>query len=91
MVKTLLFSPNTFFKNERKKKVKKKRSVYAHVACIPAFEWVVNSKSVVLTVGRKWLAFRFKEAIEKRMDKLLIIVDHDKIMRIICKKKKKIL
>ena len=65
--------------------------MYAHVACIPAFEWVVNSKSVVLTVGRKWLAFRFMEAIEKSMDKLLIIVDHDKIMHIICKKKKKFL
>ena len=58
--------------------------MYAHVVCIPAFEWVVNSKSVVLAVGRKWLAFRFKEATEKRMDKLLIIGDHDKIMHGIC-------
>lgn len=50
----LLLSPNTLKINGKKKILK--RSVYAHVACIPAFEWVVNSKSVVLVDGRKWLA-----------------------------------
>ena len=59
--------------------------MYAHVACIPAFEWVVNSKSVVLADGRKWLGCRFKEASKKRTDKLLIVFDHDKIIHVICK------
>lgn len=43
----------------------------AHVACIPALEWVINSKPAVLADGRKWPACRFKEASKKRMDKLL--------------------
>lgn len=32
---------------------KKKKSVLAHVACIPACEWVVNSQSVVLAADRR--------------------------------------
>lgn len=45
----------------------------------------MNSKSVVLADGRKWLACRFKEASKKRTDKLLIVFDHDKITRVVCK------
>lgn len=74
-----LLSPNTL------KKHNKKRSVYAHVAYIPAFEWAVNSKSVVLAGRRKWLACKFKKASKKRIDKLMIVFDHDKIIHAICK------
>lgn len=45
----------------------------------------MNSKSVVLADGRKWLACRFKEASKKRTDKLLIVFDRDKIIHAICK------
>lgn len=51
----------------------------------PAFEWVVNNKSVVLADRRKWPACGFKEASKKRTDKLLIVFDHDKIIHVICK------
>lgn len=73
-----LLNPNTLPK-------KKEKRVYVHVACIPAFEWVVNSKSVVLADGRKRLACRFKEASKKRTDRLLIVFDRDKIIHVICK------
>lgn len=53
-------------------KTLKKKCVYAHVACIPACEWVVNSKSVVLAAdGRKRLECRFKEASKKRTDRYI--------------------
>lgn len=55
------------------------------MACIPACEWVVNSKSVVLAAdGRKWLACRFKEASKKGTGTLLIF-DQDKIVYVIYK------
>lgn len=58
--------------------------MYAHVACIPACEWVVNSKSVVLAAdGRKRLECRFKEASKKRTDTLLIVFDHDKKIHVL--------
>lgn len=55
------------------------------MVCILVFEWVVNSKFVVLVDGRKWLVCRFKEVFKKRIDKLLIVFDRDKIIYGICK------